>query len=251
MNNEFYFANPDELNDPMDCKFNIIHEGDESDWRNWLNRFDYIPLNTKDILFNFMKANGFDEKILFKNSHNFNQLRSSFGICCFSETKESVKMWSHYSESHKGICLGFEPMECGNSKGFLFENLSFDYSTKEIPSNYYPLTKVDYRDEIPEPYNNLKEPPKELFKFVKTKHTHWEEEKEHRLIIDFHIVKGRIFKFHKQHLKEVIFGINTEKSTKDLIVDLVNGLYTGEGNKIEFFEATHLANGYELTFNKL
>ncbi len=36
------------------------------------------------------------------------KLRNSFGICCFSKRYDSTLMWSHYADSHKGICLGFE-----------------------------------------------------------------------------------------------------------------------------------------------
>jgi len=27
------------------------------------------------------------------------------GICCFSEDKYNVLMWSHYSDKHRGFCL--------------------------------------------------------------------------------------------------------------------------------------------------
>jgi hypothetical protein len=251
MNNEFYFAFPDQLNDPMDCKFNIIHEGNENDWRAWLDRFDFFPPKAKEFLFNYMKENGFDEKILFKNDNRFNQVRNSFVICCFTELNDSMKMWSHYSDSHKGICLGFEPVVHGNSRGFLFENLSFEYGTDSIPRNFYPLTEIDYRDEIPEPYNNLKEHPSKLFQFLKTKHTNWREEKEYRLIVDYHIVKAQKFRFNKQHLKEVIFGLKTEESSKKLIMDLVKGLYNNEDSSVDFYEAKEVQSKYEISIVKI
>ena len=33
------------------------------------------------------------------------------GVSCFSETRESVLMWSHYADEHKGACVGFSAAE--------------------------------------------------------------------------------------------------------------------------------------------
>ncbi|MBI5437013.1 MAG: DUF2971 domain-containing protein [Nitrosomonadales bacterium] len=30
------------------------------------------------------------------------------GVCCFSEMKDSILMWSHYANEHKGVCIGFD-----------------------------------------------------------------------------------------------------------------------------------------------
>ena len=33
---------------------------------------------------------------------------NSVGITCFSARNDSMLMWSHYANSHKGVCIGFE-----------------------------------------------------------------------------------------------------------------------------------------------
>ena len=33
------------------------------------------------------------------------------GVSCFSETRESILMWSHYADEHKGVCIGFSAVE--------------------------------------------------------------------------------------------------------------------------------------------
>ena len=33
---------------------------------------------------------------------------SKSGVTCFSEERDNIIMWSHYANSHKGICLGFD-----------------------------------------------------------------------------------------------------------------------------------------------
>jgi len=30
------------------------------------------------------------------------------GVCCFSDVNDSILMWSHYADEHKGICIGFD-----------------------------------------------------------------------------------------------------------------------------------------------
>jgi hypothetical protein len=35
----------------------------------------------------------------------------SYGVSCFSESWNSILMWSHYADRHKGICLGFDVPE--------------------------------------------------------------------------------------------------------------------------------------------
>lgn len=35
-------------------------------------------------------------------------LTADKGITCFSETNDNILMWSHYSNKHEGICLGFD-----------------------------------------------------------------------------------------------------------------------------------------------
>jgi hypothetical protein len=38
-------------------------------------------------------------------------LAESFSAVCFSHDWDSILMWSHYGDRHKGICLGFDVLE--------------------------------------------------------------------------------------------------------------------------------------------
>ncbi len=35
-------------------------------------------------------------------------IKDSLLVSCFSETCDSILMWSHYADSHKGVCIEFE-----------------------------------------------------------------------------------------------------------------------------------------------
>lgn len=68
-----YLSNPSEFNDPFDSS--IYNEG--------------IGMDGKDDI------------------NNSGLLR--FGkVCCFSEIKDSILMWSYYGDNHRGICLEFD-----------------------------------------------------------------------------------------------------------------------------------------------
>jgi hypothetical protein len=51
-----------------------------------------------------------------------------YRICCFTTTKNNLLLWSHYANSHKGICIEFDP--------------------KTSPIHF--AQKVDYKNKYPE-----------------------------------------------------------------------------------------------------
>jgi len=43
---------------------------------------------------------------------NYESNIRSWGVICFTKVPDDILMWSHYADSHRGICLGF----CGRDK---------------------------------------------------------------------------------------------------------------------------------------
>ena len=116
------------------------------------------------------------------------------GLVCFSQSWRNPVQWAHYSNNHKGICLGFE-----------------------IPEDW--LLKVKYQT------NRLicqEKPDIEFMKKVlSTKFSHWKYEKEYRLFIGLDKTaeeKGLYYTdFSKDlKLKKVIVGCNSELTRRDL-----------------------------------
>lgn len=61
----------------------------------------------------FKKLCGYCEEptpadVLHLNNVLFKEL-SSYGVVCFSESAIDILMWAYYGESHKGVCIEFEP----------------------------------------------------------------------------------------------------------------------------------------------
>jgi len=85
----------------------------------------------------------------------------SVGVTCFSEVPDSILMWSHYAESHSGICVEFDHTD---EKSVI---------AKALPVNYASVyTSVKIFQETPERQFEL---------FLLTKSDCWSHEREWRI----------------------------------------------------------------------
>lgn len=137
-------------------------------------------------------------------SHSF-PLTKLFGITCFSSNSCNLLMWSHYSNSHKGICLGFD----------INENNLYDFilNSDDI---YLMLKRVTYlknRPQIIFSNNNKQNFPKKFTEAILIKDTLWRYEEEYRLIAhnktrDKNRDKNfpKILYYNPSFLKEFILG---------------------------------------------
>ena len=116
------------------------------------------------------------------------------GICCFSEIYDNVLMWSHYADSHRGVCLQFE-------------------GTSHTPF-FGMAQKVRYQIEYPIVNPIVDEPDKMVNLALLSKAKFWKYEKEWRIIL---VEEGPgIQKFPPELLKGVILGasISNENTMK-------------------------------------
>lgn len=86
-------------------------------------------------------------------------IRSKFLISCLSERNDSILMWSHYADSHKGFCLEYD-----------FKNLPLNH---DIRTKLYP---VIYSNHIANPK------VKDKIQIFFSKSIEWNYEKEWRII---------------------------------------------------------------------
>lgn len=127
------------------------------------------------------------------------------GISCFSQSDSALLMWSHYSNSHKGVCLTFD-ME----KDEQFFNIPYKVAYPATYPKMNPFTDSN---------------GKEVQLILATKSQEWEYEKEIRVIKEKDVMKqyrGAI-KFNPEALTEIKFGykisVENVKILKDLITD--------------------------------
>ena len=115
-----------------------------------------------------------------------------------SASNTNLLMWSHYADSHKGYCVGFDS-----------DRLSIIAGT--------PL-KVNYDNSLPE-IGLFDESIESFMKLFITKSCDWFYENEFRLLTVVNQCK-RTYKFDNDCLKEIILGCRIEPRVKRNILKI-------------------------------
>jgi hypothetical protein len=112
-NQELYFPFVKDFNDPFDCRVMVDWNGsDENNWRALAER-EYIPEPIRQGALEGLRSIGFDANKI-KQLYDKSEFKTVV-IYCLSEIRDNILMWSHYTNSHRGICLGFETSIQDNS----------------------------------------------------------------------------------------------------------------------------------------
>lgn len=124
------------------------------------------------------------------------QVISSLGVVCFSESSSNILMWSHYADSHKGICLVYdsEKRPIKNWKKYKFHKIKYDVNRQ------IDILTVGFENAF--------------FALLTTKSIDWVYEKEHRLIS----IRGPGYqKAQMGSLKGIILGPRIKENAKNLL----------------------------------
>jgi hypothetical protein len=151
-----YFASPGSINDVFEFRFQFSARGSRGQWREVLSQPEVraaLGLPQWGVLTDYaVDLYGSEAS---SNSETFAEAfrtitHSDVAVCCLSEKRDNVLMWSHYADGHKGVCLEFTPA----AQGSLFaeaepiryqdEFPTFDYfsTTKDERARLISLTKA-------------------------------------------------------------------------------------------------------------
>ena len=227
--NELYFCASKEFNDPFDCKFQVQFSEDKRKNR----KFSYKVLKNQNHALNrkgrrvavsnevkVLSEPDFADRV---RDDMFHKLRK-WGICCLSEVKDSVLMWSHYANAHRGFCLEFSNEQSNVQFGVELTTeicipLRVNYSKE------YPIVDViDGHD---------------TNKTLLTKAKQWEYEKEWRITIPNSLGPHR---FPPQCLTGVIFGCRMLEKHKEMIREWCRNREPA----ITYYEARQSEDSYSL-----
>lgn len=240
-NSELHFEKPKEFNDPFES----------------LSYFDFknIPLGFNEWVYSILK---------FKNDIKHRELKklrkieyiedelsqdcNEYLISCFSEINDYILMWSHYANSHRGICLGFKPTFLKSVNKIFLEIEENNINEMVYPSflsiNHIPIYKVKYTRK--NNYHN-----KNLISILTTKYQDWSYEKELRAIIPKRLIKldneYNNIKFKKEILTSIYLGVKSQESDKKLIIKLVKQ----NNPKIKIYEGKYHKDKIGIYFNRL
>jgi len=242
LRNEIFLASPDRLNDPFDCRIYVRFEdcteneilsmfsnqakmmnpNIDNERADELARQQFRDNNHKsDFFINHMRG-------LFYES-----LNSKFGMASFSTIRNNVLMWSHYADSHKGICIGLDTdqlalwMEQKHHEGVEIRPVEVKYSTKM-------------------PYlNPCKHPDAEIiYKSITSKSSNWRYEKEFRII--GYGIPNQAFELPQGCIVDVTMGALIPKSDEENLKSIVRG----RKDKIKLYRSFMNNNGYGLKIKR-
>ncbi len=256
---ELYFSTPKEFNDPFDCVFPIlpyeitkeqvletIHSKDfesrekRKQLKSYLRDFCNKDIDNYVDYFNTLIKT--DPKFLYELNRDQSD---KFEICCFSKNNNHLLMWSHYADSHKGLCIGIKTIYEDNSNFIEFDKI------KDIDK--IKAKKVIYNSEnkktSPINYQNLTEVL--LEQSLITKSLHWQYEEEYRTILLRNMVNTQTLKLKKENICQIIFGFKTPLSIiRDTLHQIKNSEFIDISN-LEVYQMEEDKEYYSLHLNKL
>lgn len=213
---QVYFSDYGSFNDPFECQASLEECNAEQVKTFLIN--NYLPCNTK------LDSIEFDmplEKLSSIVNDTVTNTLKEMGIFCLSGKKDSILMWSHYAENHKGVCLMFDTTKDPN----FFEGLQkVNYSSNYISYNYVCT-------------------PKTISKVLYQKSLDWQYEEEYR-IINLGIGYKTISKLA---LVGIIFGCRCESSIK---TEIKKEVASSHFQNVKFYELKLDDKSYSLKISE-
>ena len=158
------------------------------------------------------------------------------GASCFSETQESILMWSHYADEHKGVCIGFSALELLRS---LWSNRVKDRSGGGIPLKTIPCV-VQYRNALPIWNAGRSETTGDV---VATKARCWGYEREWRIFAL--CAAGEKQRFLPETFEQVIFGARIAENDRKRMARMIAKRYPS----VQFLQAEISRRKYKVEFS--
>jgi hypothetical protein len=235
---QFWLGEPKNLNDPFEGEF-TIHSDSHLPAIEALEEF-----YTKDLDYPADEAKAILEKVKEDPSEFYYhislmmKLRNQYhGISCFSKRINNILMWSHYADSHKGICLIFDKVE-------LMQELQKKYPGIELIDITYNeiLPTVTIKSDGNTIHINTSS------NLLLSKHACWGYEMELRLFHKFEEGKeDRLISFPKSSLKGVIVGEKVRKHALDDFHTLYFLLENDSSYLVKWGQAVKDLNKLEMT----
>lgn len=216
LKNEVFMSPPGDFNDPFDCRIPTNHflmdtpEKVEQYVMNGIEKHkDWLIKSGRNIDYEIsQKKERLADLETYQKEHEeieFGAMEECFGILSLSGRWDSILMWSHYADFHKGFNLGFNEEKMRNC-GLFGKGGSVSY-TEDFP--------------VIDP---LLEEPIMVTSFKQTHHKamDWEYEQEYRLM-NFYFegaptTEERIINVPEEFLEEVNLGMNISTLAKSEIV---------------------------------
>jgi hypothetical protein len=216
-----YFPYPPQLNDPFDCQIQPVSCA-PAEVTAFVHQNNAGKSNAD---LKAMVAEAIKNPAKFRRSINESMRKfiNKLGVCSFTTNFDNLLMWAHYTESHKGLCLGFD--------------------VTQDPALFITPLKVQYASTYPI-YNHLTDSAQLANKVLAVKSDHWVYEEEVR-VMKTPMPANQKISFNHLALREVLFGCNMPINEQRRIKHLAKR----SGFKHTVFKRAVISpNSYALTF---
>jgi hypothetical protein len=249
---EMKFSNADEYNDPFDSKL-IINTNNDID--STLQQLEETPINEAEKLV---------PRELIRSGNFKNQLveasriaaRRTIMSSCFAGNSDHLLLWSHYADSHKGVCVGLRDCSSTDIPGMKFNiedccpypDGSFDDSSSD---GLFPVYKVNYSDSGIVEWDPSVDNFKIYMDAHRTKAKCWEYEDEYRLIVATKAFRSKILCFDPRYLVEVYLGCCIEVGFRTKVLQILKANYLSKGIDVKVFEMVRSKKRFALEKKEL
>jgi hypothetical protein len=201
------YTQPIDLNDPFEC---LPEKPTEKEFNEVVEKISGLLPKMGSPLSD--KAGKLNLKEIYRNAYK--NVNNDIGILSLTKNWNNTLMWAHYTISHKGFCIGFDPND-----NYFKNYLSSD---KEKSKTVKDVIYSDKRVKIP---MELGQKRLEFEPYI-TKSKDWEYEEEVRVIATLNLSDKKIeqkpvdihlFKLPHRAIKEIIVGVNINEKVEDLI----------------------------------
>jgi len=189
---EIYFASPEQLNDPFDCKIDLLMARE-------------LALKSQGLM--STPADDAQWQLLSGKLEKLLKTCGVFSLCGGQVIGPNAHLlWPHYGDSHEGLCLTYSIPE-----SFVIEQLigvgSVEYTTKKLFNSIIDLKL----DTIP----TAEEMMPTIISLLTTKANAWSYEEEFRFVS----YKPGPQKIPKEWLIQVCFGLRVSEPERQCLMD--------------------------------
>lgn len=216
LDSQLWLASPAKFNDPFEMAVRITFEGRPLEKVEVLRSMSkVVDASWKQRRLMAQKAFSSDPTAAMNQSHR-NQVEL-FGVACLTAAgPRNTLMWSHYADSHKGVCVSFH---LPSSPAELVHAFPVDYSDEYPVINWVKRDKVEFG----------------LGRVLWRKSSVWSYEQEHRVVE--RLRANTLYQLRPQGVSSVVLGARASSELEDQVADLVRQRETLGKPRIKVFRA--------------
>lgn len=240
-----FFTSPLRFNDPFDCAI-PVHFGKLSSHEILQDINEHLKQHQPHLKRSERRAKARELKKQkhYKNMELQTQLQreiraSAFGIFSLTSNPNNIVMWSHYADSHKGFCIGFDIQKLLKTALGLTT-----YGGRTLPV-LLELHKINYMETFPYMDRQRLSTWKRMIIPVTTKSTDWSYEEEYRVLA--YGAPDRAAAIPKGTIVKLILGCETPKEQKAELIDIV----ADKHSNIDLYQAKKKTDAFGVVFEQI